>query len=72
MQTNKCSQKSSDSVAMLLSAIASAATYNDRDSLLRLINAGMTWANSDDENTWRLVENAAKWTTALADSLPVD
>ena len=57
--------KNANAVAMLMSAISSAVTYNDRDRQIAMVNAGMEWANAETETAeraaWKKIEIAAEW-----------
>lgn len=57
--------KNANAVAMLMSAISSAATHNDRDRQVALANAGMEWANAAtdaaERAAWEKIEIAAEW-----------
>ena len=57
--------KNAIQVGMLLSAISSAVTYNDRARQIALVDAGLTWANAetetDEKKAWSVVETAAEW-----------
>lgn len=63
--------KNANAVAMLMSAISSAVTYNDRDRQIALVNAGMEWANATDETAeraaWKKIEIAAEWVGGFGD-----
>ena len=56
---------------MLLSAISSAVTYNDRARQIALVDAGLTWANAETEDAeraaWAQVEVAAQWRGGFSD-----
>lgn len=63
--------KNASAVAMLMSAISSAITYNDRARQIALVNAGAEWANAADETTeraaWKKIEIAAEWVGGFSD-----
>lgn len=63
--------KNAGQVGMLLSAISSTVTYNDRAKQIALIDAGLTWANATDDAAeraaWSKVEIAAEWLGGFSD-----